>query len=65
MSAALPAIATRGRQFAVARLTRVDARAEVVVGRPIGTLLAEAQRAAAAIDWRLQPTVILVERVAP
>lgn len=59
---ALPAIATRGRQFAIARLTRVDALAAVVVGRPIGMVLEDAAKVARAIDWRLQPTVILVEK---
>lgn len=66
MSAArsLPAIATRGRSFAVARLTHATPDAEIRIAPARWTALAEAEKAARAIDWRLAPTVILVDRQA-
>lgn len=61
----LPAVATRGREFAIARLSHVVGNdVKIIIGRPIGTVLADAERAAAAIDWRLQPYVILLDRAA-
>jgi hypothetical protein len=58
-----PATLTRGRQYAVACFSQV-VEPEIHVTSFRTTELAEAKRFAAGIDWRLQPTVILLERSA-
>lgn len=57
----LPPVAPRGKAFAVARCaTPLDPA--VTVLDPTWTLLEQASRAAAGIDWRLSPTIVLVDR---
>ena len=62
MSRALPAIATRGKEFAVAHFPSAISLAEPVMLPARWTVLAEAAKAAGHIDWRLSPTIVLVDR---
>lgn len=59
---ALPIIATRGKEFAVARFSHVTADAQLFVTPNGWTARSDAEKAADAIDHRLEPTVILVDR---
>lgn len=66
MDTDLPEIAPRGKAFAVSRKTHVVGSIAIPVKDIIGTarfdLRRDAERAAAEIDWRLNPTVILVDK---
>lgn len=58
----LPAIATRGKEFAVARFSHVTADAQLIVSPNGWTARSDAEKAAGAFDARLEPTIILVDR---
>jgi hypothetical protein len=62
VSRALPVIAPRGKEFAIARLDLAVAASTIVVSKARWQLLEQAQKFAADIDWRLSPMVIVVER---
>lgn len=57
----LPAIAPRGKEFAVARVNQVVGPKSVVVLQRRWSVLADASKACDALDQRLSPVVILVE----
>lgn len=65
MSDHLPEIAPRNKAFAISRMTHVvDSPAlpvKHVVGLARFALRRKAEQAAAEIDWRLNPTIIIVD----
>jgi hypothetical protein len=61
LNAALPAIAPRGKHFAVISMSHVAGGIpHMVVSSRLHTALSDAQAEAARIDWRLSPSVVIV-----
>jgi hypothetical protein len=64
---ALPAIAPRGKHFAVVHMSHVAGGnpLHMVVSSHLHTKLVDAQAEAARIDWRLSPSVAIVATEEP
>jgi len=69
MNTDLPEIALRGKRFAITRQSHVVASPGLPIRDIVGSgrfeLREHAEKAAAAIDWRLNATVILVDKEQP
>lgn len=53
--------APRGKAYRVARLSQVSGDVKLLLSHEIATL-EDAERAQRAIDWRLAPTVVMVDK---